>query len=102
MSYHIKQLRVQAQLTQKELAKKAGISQSFLTKIERGLVKPSHEIVLALESAIHQNQTVLAKDICTNTIISVKPHNSVKECIDIFISQHVSQSPVMDQNAILG
>ena len=41
IGYQIKEKRLQKEMSQEELAKKAGIDQSDLSKIERGILNPS-------------------------------------------------------------
>ncbi|MBR4178005.1 MAG: helix-turn-helix transcriptional regulator, partial [Bacilli bacterium] len=41
IGYQIKEKRLQKEMSQEELAKKAGIDQSDLSKIERGVLNPS-------------------------------------------------------------
>ena len=66
----IGKLRRQLGLTQKELARKAGVSQSLIAKVESGLIDPAYSKVVqlfqALELELHTQENVLhAKDIMT-------------------------------------
>lgn len=50
---NIKERREQLGITQKELADKIGISQSFLCDIEQGRSKPSIDTALKIASALN-------------------------------------------------
>mgnify|MGYP003427311389 CR=1 FL=1 len=50
---NIKERREELDLSQKELAEKAGISQSFLCDIEQGRSKPSIDTALKIADALN-------------------------------------------------
>ena len=50
---NIKERREELDLSQKELAEKAGISQSFLCDIEQGRSKPSIDTALKIAEALN-------------------------------------------------
>ena len=52
MSLNIKEKREQLGISQKELAKKVGISQSFLCDIEQGRCKPSIDTAVKLAKVL--------------------------------------------------
>lgn len=53
MSLKLKILRTQANLTLEELAVAAGLTRGYVSKIERGLSKPSIGVALKLARALH-------------------------------------------------
>ncbi len=53
MSLKLKLLRVQANLTLEELARKIAMTRGYLSKIERGLSRPSIGVALRLANALH-------------------------------------------------
>ncbi|HOA74080.1 MAG TPA: helix-turn-helix domain-containing protein [Phycisphaerae bacterium] len=55
----IRYYRMQAELTQKELARRAGVNQGFLSEIERGYRKPSPSSLRALAVALDIAPAVL-------------------------------------------
>ena len=55
----IKQLRNDAELTQPELAVKAGIEQSYLSKLENEKSTPSFEILTKIASAFEMDTMTL-------------------------------------------
>ena len=42
---NIKKARIKAELTQEEVAEKAGVHVSYYSRIERGVVNPSYEVL---------------------------------------------------------
>ena len=61
IGYKIRELRRSADLSQEELASKAGIDQSDLSKIEKGAANPSIKQITRVLSALNQKLTVEAK-----------------------------------------
>ncbi len=103
----IRKLRQKLGLTQTELARLSGVSQSLIAKIEKGRVEPSYsvakKIFMALERKMHENHEVLkAQDICTRDIISVSPEDPVEKAIKLMRSNAISQVPVMVEGRVVG
>ena len=63
----LKQKRREEGLTQKQLAKKAGLSQSLIAKVERGLIDPSFSSMVKLSQAL-DTKSLTAKDIMQTKI----------------------------------
>ena len=61
LGYKIRELRRNADLSQVELASKAGIDQSDLSKIEKGLANPSIKQISKVLSALNQRLSVELK-----------------------------------------
>ena len=61
LGYKIRELRRNADLSQVELAKKAGIDQSDLSKIEKGLANPSIKQITRVLSVLNQRITIESK-----------------------------------------
>lgn len=61
LGYKIRELRRIADLSQEELAAKAGIDQSDLSKIEKGTANPSIKQITRVLSALNQKLTVESK-----------------------------------------
>lgn len=64
----IRKKRKELELTQNQLAKKAGVSQSIIAKIESNRIEPSYKIIEQLSLALSEN-TKLAKDIMQKKVI---------------------------------
>jgi len=101
----IKEIRKKFGLTQTELAKKAGVSQSLVAKIEAGRLDPTYtnarKIFDALDS-LTQKQEMKAEEIMTKKIISVNKESEVREIIKKMKKYEISQLPVIENEKVLG
>ena len=61
LGYKIRELRRNADLSQVELANKAGIDQSDLSKIEKGIANPSIKQIARVLAVLNQRITIEAK-----------------------------------------
>jgi predicted transcriptional regulator len=100
-------MRLQSGLTQIELAKQVQISQSALTKIERGVIDPSYVIMTrlidVLESTLSSNrETLTLGQIMQRTIVSAHSSTPIRKLIQIFEKHHVSQLPIIDEGRAIG
>lgn len=91
----IKQKRIAAGLTQKELAMKANVSQSYITKLEQGKIKPSYEAMQSILRAL-QTKQVTAQDLMTAKLIKVSVTDALDSITDTFFKYNVSQVLVYD------
>ncbi len=101
----LKKIRKQLELTQGQFAKKAGISQSMIAKIESGKLDPTYSKVKQIEQALDDLEklnTKFAKDLMTKHIISVKEKTSVIEVIKLMKKHEISQLPVMENSKVVG
>jgi predicted transcriptional regulator len=103
----IKQMRQKLGLTQTELAKLSGVSQSLITKIERGRLEPSYSIVIKLFNVLDEKladiqKEIIAKNICTKKISFIKSNDSIDNAIKLMKKYAISQIPVIDENVIVG
>ncbi len=101
----IKGRRIHLGLTQTQLAKLAGVSQSLIAKIESGNLVPSYEnakrLLNALDSAKHADVKT-AKDIMRKHVIDVKANEKIKNVVGIMRKHSISQLPVVDSGKIVG
>jgi len=103
----IKQIRQQTGLTQAQLAKLSNVSQSMITKIERGRIDPSYTIATKIFSTLEEqlnksNKKIYAKNIMTKNIISVKPESTIDRAIKKMNKNAISQIPVIKENIVIG
>ena len=80
------ELRKRLGLTQRELAKLSGVSQSLISKIERGRINPSYEAVKRIMQALEairseKDRGLTAGDICTRNVISVEATDPLSKAI---------------------
>ncbi|MBI3037110.1 CBS domain-containing protein [Candidatus Woesearchaeota archaeon] len=101
----IKRLRKKHNLTQAELAKLAGVSQSLIAKIEAGTVDPTFSHVRKILEVLHgmeREKEQKAEQLITGKIISVSKNEPMPEAIRKMKSHGISQLPVTDGKAIVG
>lgn len=97
--------RVKLGLTQTGLAKKAGVSQSIIAKIEKGKVDPSYSNLKKIFDCIEQLESegaLKASKVMNQHVYSVSKKDSISRAIEIMRKHDVSQIPVMDGNFAVG
>ena len=102
---HLKKIRKRLDLTQHQFAKKSGISQSMVAKIESGKLDPTYSYVKKIENSIDlltQNEEGEAKDIMINKVVSVKKEDDLSKIINLMIKQNISQVPVIQKEKVIG
>ena len=102
----IKTLRRSLDLTQSELAKLSGVSQSLIARIESGRVDPSfskvEKIFDALEKSKSKKIDLTAKDIMKRNVIRIHPQEKIIKAASIMKGKDISQLPVIEKNAVMG
>lgn len=96
----IKQARVRVGLTQAELAKEAGVSQSVIAKIESGRVDPSYTIAQKIIAALVQRRmsnSPKVLDVMHTSVVSVKSSVKVADAVKLMKKHSISQLPVQDE-----
>ena len=108
----LKELRKKAKLTQAQLAKLAGVSQSLIARIESGSVDPRlstvNKILRVLNSRISAENTV--EDILRlkettvklPRIIFARPTDKIDKVVDLMKQYGVSQIPVLENLTSVG
>jgi predicted transcriptional regulator len=92
-------------LTQSQLAELAGVSQSYIAKLEAGNIEPSYIKVKALFEALDrldQNKQVTAGELMNRSIVSIQKSTSIQEAISIMKRTGFSQLPVLDGDKPVG
>lgn len=101
----IKILRKKYGLTQIDLAKLAGVSQSLIAKVEAGLLDPTYsnaqKIFDALES-LRDKKEVKASNILNTSLIFCNPNAEIREVIKKMKKHGISQMPVIDDKQPVG
>lgn len=101
----VRKLRKRMGMTQQELARKAGVSQSLLAKIETGRISPGYEKVrriFAVLDEVAKKKETKAGALATKKLISAVPGESVAEIIKKMRLHKISQVPVMDKGKAVG
>lgn len=92
-------------LKQRELAVAAGVSQSFVAKVEAGKINPSYAMMKKLLAALEAKEIVkqpLVKQAMHRGVISVGPRERISAAIQSMRKANVSQLPVLDHGANVG
>ena len=98
----LKKLRNKAGLTQRELAKLAGVSQAHIAKIERGRVDPRLSTVNKILQVLTAGKGKKCSDIMTQKVISTKPEETILKVSKLMIEHAISQVPVMEEGKCIG
>lgn len=101
----LKHIRKKIELTQNELAKKSGVSQSLIAKIESGRLDPSYskamKIIKTLDSLTEKNE-LKAEQIMNKKIVFAQKNEEIKEIIQKLKKYQISQLPVIENNKCIG
>lgn len=100
-------LRRKLNLTQKELATLAGVSQSLIAKIESQKIDPAYSKVVAIFYALEnelnkKEQTKKAREIMTKNLITVNINDKLDKIIKIMKENAISQLPVIKDGKPIG
>jgi len=110
----IRQMRKRLNMSQRELASMAGVSQSLIAKIERGSIDPSYsnvrKILVAFEEILRKRKGEGVKvgaqltvgDLATRGVIWVSPEQSIGECVDRMMKGRFTQLPVTVGDRVVG
>jgi predicted transcriptional regulator len=101
----IKIKRKKLGMSQKELSKQAGISQSLLAKLESGKVEASYSKVQRIFDILDKTEKKSekkAEDVMTKSTFSAKPNDSVKDAAAKMKAHSISQMPVISGKTQIG
>jgi predicted transcriptional regulator len=101
----IKRVRSQLGLTQAGLAKRAGVSQSIIAKVESGAVDPSYTTLKAISGALlssARGSMKKASAIASSPIIAVEANQKLQDCIALMRERAISQLPVFSKGKLVG
>jgi predicted transcriptional regulator len=91
-------------LRQTELARRAGISQSMVARIEAGNVDPRistlNKILAVLNSA--EPRKMRAAQIMHTPVLSVQPLDAIGRAVEIIEKNNISQLPVIERGVPVG
>lgn len=110
----IRQMRKRMNMSQRELAAVANVSQSLIAKIERGSIDPSYsnvrKILLAFEEVLRRRKVegirlgsqLTVGDLATKGVISVSPEQTVAEATERMMKGRFTQLPIMVGERVVG
>lgn len=96
----LRRLRLKAGLTQKELARRAGVSQSLIARIERGDINPRLSTLRRIMEVLYEvlEEGLTAEAIMHKPVIAVNEDDPVEKVVKIMEKYGISQVPVLDSN----
>ncbi|HZY70992.1 MAG TPA: CBS domain-containing protein [Thermoplasmata archaeon] len=103
----IPRLRRALGLTQARLAALGGVSQSTVTKIERGQLNPSYAVVKHLIESLEaerqrRERTATVADVRTHRVVSVVPTLALEAAVAEMRHHKISQLPVVEGTSSVG
>ncbi|MHB8633936.1 MAG: CBS domain-containing protein [Thermoplasmatota archaeon] len=101
----VRRQRILLGLTQAELARAAGTSQSLVAKLERGRLNPSYEVVRRLLEEIDsraQAEEPTAGDLMHKDPVWVEPTERLGRALEKMKRHGFSQLPVVEQGQAVG
>ncbi len=101
----IKKMRVKLGLTQLRLSRLSGISQSIISKLEKGRGDPAYSTVKRLFEFFADSmrtEGVTAEKIMSKSVVFVKPEESVARAIDLMRKHSFSALPVLEGGRAAG
>ena len=106
------QLRLEARLTQAELAKEVGVSQAYIARIERGTLDPKLSIVSRIteflrSSIAKRRYQGRFRDMTCSEIMAANPatvdaRDPASRAVDLMHQHSFSQIPVLRGNSVMG
>ena len=101
----IEKSRKRLGLTQKKLARMAGVSQSLIAKIESGRLNASYSItkkIFETLQSLEKQTEAIAKDILSPDIVYLDKNDSVSKAMRLMEEKGYSQLPVFDGDQVIG
>ena len=100
----IKRYRKRLGITQTELSKKAGISQSLIARVEAGNVDPRYSKIEKIFRALNElkREEIKAREIMSKRIVGVDIDDSLSRAVELMRNYDVSQLPVFRKNRVVG
>lgn len=101
----LKEFRISLGLSQKKLSLALGLSQSYITKIENGIIEPSFKsmklISQFLEQQVKQSYGVKVGEVYHQGILYVEEDMGLEEVIKLFDENNISQAPMKSKSGEL-
>ena len=96
----LRALRRRAGLTQAELAKRAGVSQSLIARIEAGTVNPRLSTLIKIYNALREymEEEVPVERVMHSPVITVSVDERLDRIVEVMWSNGISQVPVLDRD----
>jgi predicted transcriptional regulator len=93
-------------LSQSELARRSGVSQSFIAKMEAGLIDPAfskmHAISSVLEAIEGTNRGRTAAELMNPHVFVLMEDDTIEKAVMLIVEHGISQIPVMKGGRVQG
>jgi len=98
----LKRLRVEAGLTQRQLAVLAGVSQAHIAKIEKEAVDPRLSTVNRILVVLTEREGKKCGEIMTPRVIWLRMTDKISKASQLMMRHAISQLPVLEGSKIVG
>ncbi|MDI6806684.1 MAG: CBS domain-containing protein [Candidatus Aenigmarchaeota archaeon] len=100
---HLKELRVSKKISQSELARRIGVTQAHIAKIEAGKVDPRLSTINKILSVLEKvKKKIKCRDVMIKKIISASPDDRIIKISQLMKKFGISQLPVMESGLEIG
>lgn len=103
--YNIRKIRKRLKITQTDLAKEAGVSQSLVARIESGLIDPRYSKVVSIFNALkklNKKEAITVEKFMHKGVFKVLKDEKISKVIEIMKRHNISQVPIFDDNSMVG
>jgi len=98
----LKRKRLEANLTQSQLAKLVGVTQAHIAKIEGEKVDPRLSTVNKILEILDGGKGRTCAEIMTRDVISTHPKDRIQEASETMVRHAVSQLPIVEDGKVVG
>ncbi len=98
----LKKMRIEAGLTQSQLAKLIGVSQAHIAKIESEKVDPRLSTVNKILQVLMEGRGKKCGEVMTKDVISARPDEKIQEVSELMMKYAISQLPVIGEGRVVG
>lgn len=100
----LRERRKELDLTQSELADRAGVSQPLIARIEGGDVDPRLSTLRRIVEALDETEGDVprARDLMHTDVVSVRPDDAVRDAVRKMDEEAYSQLPVLEHDRPVG